>query len=680
MTWQERAKKVLYGGDYNPEQWSQDIWEQDIELFRKANINVVTINVFNWAILQPDKDTYDFSLLDKIMNLADENDLKVCLATATAAHPAWLAREYPDVLRTDYYGRKSKFGQRHNSCPNSESYKKYSTLLVEKLVERYNKYDNIVAWHISNEYGGECYCENCEKAFRIWLKTKYLTIENLNKVWGTNFWGHYFHNWDDIVLPNSLSEEFEKNGKRKTCFQPITLDYKKFNSESLLNCFKLEYSIIKNYNKNIPITTNLMGSYKILDYFKWAKEMDIVSWDNYPDYDATHYDISFNHDLMRGIKNGNPFILMEQTPSVSNWHSYCTLKRPNVMKLWSYQAMAHGADAIMFFQMRRSITACEKFHGAVIDHCGHENTRVFREVQELGNELSILGTDILNTKIKTKVAILFDWENWWATDITAGPSELINYLDEVKKYYKAFMELHYNVDLIGVETDLSNYAIVVAPMLYMIKNDFDEKIRCFVSSGGTFLTTYFSGYVDENDKITVGGYPGKLRDILGIWVEEIDALPPNKQNSFSYNGKCYPAYIACDLFHLESAEKLAVYNEDFYSNMPAISKNKFGLGLAYYVATSSNDDFYKDLLSNICFETEVFPISCCNKNIELSLRENDNNKFLFILNHSENEEKFTLDYSGTCMISKKEYLKADTICLKSKEVIILKLKCDLKKQ
>jgi beta-galactosidase len=267
--------------------------------------------------------------------------------------------------------------------------------LAEKLAKRYKDYDNIVAWHISNEYGGECYCENCEKAFRVWLKDKYKTIEEVNRAWNTSFWGHTFYDWEEIVLPNLLSEHFEYE---RTTFQGISLDYRRFNSDSILDCYRLEYEAVKKHTPKLPVTTNLMEFYKPLDYQKWAKYMDFVSWDSYPSTQDSPAKMALNHELMRGLKEGKPFILMEQTPSVTNWQPYNALKRPGVMRLWSYQAVAHGADSVMFFQMRRSIGACEKYHGAIIDHVGNENTRVFKEAAALGAELDRIGEKTLGTE------------------------------------------------------------------------------------------------------------------------------------------------------------------------------------------------------------------------------------------------------------------------------------------
>lgn len=443
-----RINKVLYGGDYNPEQWPEEIWEEDMRLFKLAGIDEVTLNVFSWAALQPSEDTYNFEKLDKIMDLVEANGLKVFLATSTAAHPAWMAKRHPDILRTEFSGMKRKFGSRHNSCQNSPTYQKYSVLLAKKLAERYGERECVIGWHICNEYGGECYCENCEKQFRVWLKEKYGTIEEVNKAWDTSFWGHTFYDWDEIVLPNMLSEHFEPD---RTTFQGISLDYRRFNSEGMLKCYQAEAAAIRSVVPDAKITTNLMGFYKPLDYQMWAKSMDFNSWDNYPANEDPYSRIAMNHDLMRGIKGRQPFVLMEQTPSVTNWLAYNALKRPGVMRLWSYQAMAHGADAVLFFQMRRSIGACEKYHGAVIDHVGTENTRAFREISQLGKELQQLGDKTLGARSRAKAAILVDWDNWWAIEYSAGPSRDLKYLDEVFLYYRALEEQNYAVDIIGVE-------------------------------------------------------------------------------------------------------------------------------------------------------------------------------------------------------------------------------------
>lgn len=669
MTYSSKVKKILYGGDYNPEQWPEEIWAEDMRLLKEAHIDIVTLNVFNWAALQPDESTYDFSRLDRVMELVRENGLKVCLATSTGAHPAWMARKYPDVLRTEFSGMKRKFGGRHNSCPNSPTYQKYSVMLADKLAERYKGWDNIIAWHISNEYGGECYCENCEKAFRVWLRKKYKTLDALIKAWDTAFWGHTFYEWDEIVAPNILSEHFDSD---RTQFQGISLDYRRFNSESIQSCFEAEYAAVKKHTPDIPVTTNLMGFYKGLDYQRWAKSMDFISWDSYPANSDEPARIAMNHDLMRGIKNQDPFVLMEQTPSATNWQDYNALKRPGVMRLLSYQAVAHGADAVMFFQMRRSAGACEKLHGAVIDHEGSSRTRVFQEVAALGRELDELGGSLLGGRTPSRAAILFDWDNWWAIEYSAGPSRELKYLDEVLNYYRAFYELNIPVDIIGTGDSLAGYGLVAAPVLYMVKPGYDEKIRTFVREGGSFITTFFSGIAEEHDLVVTGGYPGVLRDICGVWVEERDALGPGQENHFTYKDVKYPARMICDLMHQEGAECLASYEEDFYEGMPALTRNRYGNGHVYYAATRSAPEFYHEFIKDVTEEAGIKGIMETPGGVEAAVRNTEDGEYRFLLNHLKTGQAAEVDADYEEVLTKTRYRKGERMELPGKGVLILK--------
>lgn len=667
-----KLDKIPYGGDYNPEQWPEEIWEEDMEAFRKAGIDIVTLNVFSWATLQRDEETYDFSKLDRIMEMVGKNRLKVCMATSTAAHPAWMAKRYPDILRVDHEGRKRKFGGRHNSCPNSPTYRRYAPLLAGKLAKRYGTLGNIIAWHVSNEFGGDCYCENCERAFRVWLRRKYSTLDALNRAWNTIFWGHTFYDWEEIVLPDLRTEHF---GEGRTMFQGISLDYMRFMSDSMLECYLAERQAIREALPEACVTTNLMGFYKPLDYFKWAGEMDFVSWDNYPANEDPYTKTAMAHDLMRGLRGGEPFALMEQTPSVTNWLDYNALKRPGVMRLWSYQAVAHGADTVMFFQMRRSIGACEKYHGAVIDHAGTTDTRVFREVAELGKELAFLGDRLLGAKTKAQVAVMMDWDNWWAMEFSAGPSRELRYLDELGRYYSALRKMNLDVDIISPEMELSSYRLVIAPVLYMVRGDTDVRIREYVRQGGCFLTTFFSGIVQENDLVVPGGYPGRLRDILGIWVEEEDALPPGMENGFFYRGKRYPAFLLCDLLHTEGARQLddSGYTSDFYRGMPVITENSFGRGRAYYVATASSEEFYRAFLEEICTQLSVEAAFPAPEGVELTTREKNGREWVFVLNHDGEAKELKIPFEAVNILDGQR--AGGTVELPGKGVMILQ-KCE----
>ena len=668
---------ILYGGDYNPDQWSKETLIEDMKFFKLANINTVTLPVFSWALLQPDEDTYNFEWLDDILKTLKENNIYVCMATSTAVQPNWMSRKYPEILPVDFEGRKRKFGGRVKFCPNSEKYRKFSVNLATKLAERYKDYPNIIAWHIGNEYDNYCYCEHCENKFKEWAKKKYKTIEAVNKAWNMNFWGHTLYSFDEIVAPSALSEMWYGYDKQCTNFQGIAIDYNRFMSDSILECYLGEYNAIKAITPNIEITTNLMGTFKPLDYFKWAKHMDIVSWDNYPSLDADPSDTSLRHDLMRSLKNGKPFMLMEQTPNQQNWQPYNSVKRPGVMRLWSYQAVAHGADTVMFFQMRQSIGACEKYHGAVISHAGHENTRTFRECAELGEELKALGDIIIDSRCDAKVAIMFDWDNWWAVEFSSGPSIQLRYVEQIEKYYKAFHNLNVTVDFVEPTGDLSKYSVVLAPVLYMLKDGAANNIKNFVSNGGTFITTYFSGYVNENDLVSLGGYPAELRDMLGLWVEEIDALPPDMNNSMNLVYKLnpmkdnYTCNMVCDIINLEGAEALAVYGSDFYKDKPVFTYNKYGDGLAYYIASNPEQAFLNDFALRLAKENNLLLGIENKEGVEITQRFKDNYTLTFVLNHNNEEVTLKLDDKDYINVLNNDSVK-ENLKLKPKDVAILK--------
>lgn len=671
---------IFYGGDYNPDQWDEKTWEEDMKLFKKAGINIVTLPVFSWAKLQLSEEEYSFDWLDNILDMLYDNGIYVCLATSTAAQPAWMSKKYPEVLPVDIEGRKRKHGARANFCPNSRVYRNFSAKLAEKLAKMYKDHPALVVWHIGNEYGNYCYCDNCEEEFRNWLKARYGTIEEINRRWNLSFWGHTVYEWDEIVSPSYLNEmvkdTWSGNNRDLIMFQGISLDYNRFMSDSILECYLGEYKAIKEITTEIPVTTNLMGIFKPLDYFKWARHMDIVSWDSYPSPHDLISTTAMRHDLMRGLKGGEPFMLMEQTPSQQNWQPVNIIKRPGVMRLWSYQALAHGADTVMFFQLRRSIGACEKFHSAVIEHAGHENTRVFKECAELGEELKSLGGKLLNSRLDSKLAIIFDWENWWAIEFSSGPSVHLKYIPEVEKYYKVLHDMNIQLDMIRPDGDLSGYDIVIAPVMYMVKPGVASNIESFVKKGGTFVTTSFSGIVNENDLVTLGGYPGELRKLLGIWVEEIDALFPEDENIMVIKeqigdlSKEYSCGLLCDLLHLEGARVLAVYGKDFYAGMPVLTENCFGEGKAYYVGTSPEESFIKDFMAYLCEVRGINAPLDAPYGVEVTKRVKGHKEFIFILNHNDYSVDVKLK-EGNCYDHIKMQEMSGKITLGAKDTAII---------
>lgn len=669
---------ILYGGDYNPDQWDENIWKEDIGLMKIFRVNTVTLPVFSWASLQSSEDVFNFGWLDKVLDLLHKNNIFVIMATPTAAVPAWMSKKYPEMLFTDVKGRRHRHGGRANFCPNNLDYRRLSGLITEKMALRYKNYPGIILWHINNEYGTYCYCDICANAFRIWLKKRYKNLEELNRCWYTNFWGHTYYSWEEIEPPSHLTELLANRlGNRDgTNFQSIAIDYNRFMSESLLDCYRNEADIIKRYFPEVPVTTNFMGTFKLLDYFKWGKYLDVISWNNYPTNKDQTSNIAMRHDLMRGLKGGKSFVLMEQTPNQQNWQPYNALKRPGMMRLLSYQTISHGGDAILFFQWRQPRGACEKFHAAMIPHAGHENTRISRELIKLGEELIKLGDKIIDSHIISRAAIIFDWPNWWAMEYSSGPSIDLEYADQIAKYYKAFYDLNIAVDMISPYDDLLKYDVVVAPVFYMVEEGTVKNIEKFIYSGGTFITTFFSGVVDENDLVILGGYPGAFRKILGLWVEETDALYPDASNKiimkdkFAELKKEYDCRLICDVMHTEGAKTIAVFGKDYYKGYPAVTENIYGKGKAVYIATEPEDAFVKGLVSHYCNEKRIYPILKPREGLEVTQRVKNDKAFTFLINYNSKKVNVKLP-EGKFKSLLDGKIVSDKLIVPSKEVYIL---------
>lgn len=630
----KKADRIYYGGDYNPDQWDDAVIDEDMRLFQKAGINLLTLPVFSWARLEPDEGVYCFDWLDRIIDKIWEHGIYVCLATPTTAQPAWLSTRYPEVLPVDIAGRRRTHGMRVFFCVNSLKYRERAAAIAAEMAIRYAHHPALAMWHVSNEYGTYCYCPNCQAKFRVWLKRRYGTVEELNNRWHTTFWGRIVSDFEEVTLPTELNDDYRFN-------PAIQLDYMRFVTDSTAACFVNEYQVLKSYNPDIPIQTNMSGYIKKLDQFTLTKNLDIVGWDNYPWPDDPPYFVAMKHDIMRGLKGGQSFILTEQSPNQQNWQPYNLLKRPGEVRRLSYQAMAHGADTCLFFQMRQSIGGQEKFHGAIISHNGREDTRVFRESMELGKEFAAIGDAFLEGRTPAKVGMLFDWNNWWALELASGPSRDMDYLKTFSLYYKTMYSQNIAVDVLRFGADLTGYEIIVAPMLYMTKEGVAEQLTEFVEKGGTVVTTVMSGLADENDRCVFGAYPGKLKEMLGIWVEETDALRPYEKNvmkltdSLVLPEKEYECGFLCDIIHAEDAQVLAAYGEDFYAGGPCVTVNEYGQGKAYYIGTQPEQDFLEELMKVIVKDSGIKPLYPAEAGMELTRRVSEKGDVVFAINHNK---------------------------------------------
>lgn len=636
----ESFPHFIHGGDYNPEQWidTKEIWDEDMRLMKLANCNEMTVGIFSWAKLEPREGEFDFSFLDEIIDKIGKNGGKVILATPSGARPHWLADKYPEVLRVNSRGEREHFRARHNHCFTSPVYREKVKKINRLLAERYGKSPTVIAWHISNEYGGECRCELCQNAFREFLKEKFHgDINELNRAYWTSFWSHTYDSFDQIEPPGELTE----NGTHG-----LNLDWKRFVTHQTMDFIKNEVEPIKELCPDKPVTTNMMFEFYDLDYHKLSSVIDFASWDSYPEWhngdDALiAQKTAFWHDLYRSLKD-KPFLLMESTPSLVNWKPYNKPKRPGLDVLSSIQAIAHGSDSVQYFQWRKSRGSSEKLHGAVVGHDGTENTRVFRSVKKTG-EILKAADEIAGTVTKSQAAVIFDWENMWALDDCQGYSNVDKkYFETCYAYHRLFWERGVDCDIISPKADLTKYKIVVAPMLYMTDSKTIENLKNYVSGGGNLYATYMLGTVDGNDLCHLGGIPADdLKEVFGIVSEEIDTLYPDERQHASIKGTVHELCDYCETVHLNGASALAVYTDGYYRNTPAVTENIFGKGRAIYQACRDTGSLKSWVISYLIEKSGVS--SCVDVSgtlphgVTAHSRTDGENTYVFVENYSDKE-------------------------------------------
>ena len=595
---------LRYGADYNPDQWLHrpDILAQDIELMKKANVNVVSLGIFAWATLEPEEGKYDLDWMAKIIDDLYEAGVSVDLATPSGARPAWMAHKYPEVLRVAANRHRNLFGERHNHCYTSPVYREKVKQMNQKLAERFGRHPGVIMWHISNEYGGDCHCDLCQQAFRDWLKEKYGTIDKLNRAWNTKFWSHDYPDFDYVESPSPHGEN---------SVHGLKLDWKRFVSHQTIDFMKWERDCIREIVPESKVCTNMMYFYDGIDYFDMAKEIDLATWDAYPTWhkptetmEQTAMDTGFMHDLIYSVK-GQPFWLMENCPGPTNWQPISKGKKPGVNILAGMQTVAHGGDGVLFFQWRQAQGSSEKFHAAMVSHDCREDNRIYLECAELGSMLKELSENIAGQKRERQAAIVYDWSNKWALEDAQGPrNKGLSFKHELLRHYTGLRKNGIDVQMINEDSDISGYKLIVAPMLYMLRGDFARKLREFVSSGGTLVTTYWSGVVNETDLCYLGDTPYNLTDVLGVRRMEIDAMYDGETRRCVSEVDKLPetahGSILCEVAALEGATPLMVYDEDYFAGAPAVTVNSFGEGKAYYIATRFEEEFYKPLYEMIC--------------------------------------------------------------------------------
>jgi len=647
-------KRFLHGGDYNPDQWLDypEILQKDLELMDKANTNTFSLGIFAWSTLEPEEGVFHFDWLDRVMDNIAQKGGNVILATPSGARPAWLSQKYPEVLRTNGHREKMLHGGRHNHCFSSPIYREKVAIINRKLAERYHDHPALLMWHISNEYSGECHCDLCQENFRLWVKNKYQTLEAVNQAWWGPFWSHTVTDWAQIESPSPIGE-MQVHG--------LNLDWRRFVTDQTIDFYEHEIKDIRSLSPNVPITTNFMADtydlipFQSLDYGKFAKHVDIISWDCYP---AWHNDwettadlaskVGFINDLYRSLKQ-QPFLIMESTPSGVNWHDVNKTKRPGMHLLSSMQFLAHGSDSNLYFQWRKSRGSSEKFHGAVVDHDNDEHNRVFQDVAEVGKALDKV-KEIKGANIDAKVAIIYDWDNNWALNDAQGFGlKSKRYPQTLQAHYRYFWDHDISVDVITPDQDLSKYQLVIAPMLYLMTKQTMEKLKEYTKKGGTLVSTYLTGYVNETDLAYLNGWPQELKDLFGIAVKETDTLYPKQKNKLSFAGKNFEVHDYCSIVENLDAEVLATYQEDFYAQSPSVTKHAFGTGTAYYIGARTTGDFLGAFYDSIIDSLDLANPWVVKSDPSISVQQRGENHY-FVMNFSEERHEIMVASEGVDLL------------------------------
>ena len=648
---------IWYGGDYNPEQWPREVWDEDMRLMTRAGISLATVGVFSWARLEPRPGEYDFGWLDELLDLLHTTGVRVDLATATASPPPWLAVLSPETLPVTEDGVRLSVGSRQQYCPSSPVYRDRARELVRRLVDRYAEHPAIELWHVNNEYGchvSHCYCDVSADAFRTWLRAKYGTVDELNRVWGTAFWSQRYDSFDEVSPPRAAP----------TFRNPTQLlDFDRFSNDELLACYRSEVDIIRARSTK-PITTNFMGFFKAVDYWAWAREVDIVSDDTYPDPadpDSPAY-AAMVRDLMRSLGGGAPWILMEQAPSAVNWRRRNAAKAPGQMRAWSYQSVARGADGILFFQWRQSAAGSEKFHSGLVPHAGTD-TRLWREVEQLGRELTALSARtgheaVAGTRVPSTVAITLDWDSWWAIEQPASPTD-VSYVRTLFAWHRALTSLGITVDFVRADADLSGYRLVVAPAHFTASDAQVSNLAAFAETG-TLVVGFGTAITDENLHVRLGGYLGEpLRRALGVWIEEFaPPAAPDLQNTgagtppaLALTGEVFGGDAAgqvwAEFVRVEDAETVATFTAGSLNGWPAVTRRGTNTGSAWYVATLPDPDALRRLAERIARDAGVdLPSSVANGGEVETVRRGG---YLFVINHGEEAAELLVD--GTDLLT-----------------------------
>jgi beta-galactosidase len=619
---------IAYGGDYNPEQWPEEVWAEDMRLMGEAGVTMVSVNIFSWALLEPKEGVFDFSRLDRILDMLYAHGIAADLATPTAAPPAWFFTAHPEALPVDGDGRALSYGSRQTFCPSSPAYREAALRITRALAERYADHPAVVMWHIHNEYGchnAECFCDTSAAAFRSWLRARYGDdLAALNHAWGTTFWSQWYYDWDEILPPRATGAVPNPTHR---------LDWRRFCSDELLSLYTAERDVLRAAAPATPATTNFMVMYNFdaLDYWRWAPELDIVSNDHYlrSTDPESEIDIALSGDLVRSLAGG-PWLLMEHSTGAVNWQPVNRAKTPGELRRNALAHVARGADGIAYFQWRAAKAGAEQWHSAMLPHAGTDS-RIWQDVVRLGADLRALA-EVRGSTGTARTAVVWDWNARWALELPSQPSAEVRYLDLVRAWYEPLWRAGVAVDFVRPDADLSAYRLVLAPGLYLVDDAGAANLTAFAERGGTLVVGFHSGAVDENCHVRLGGYPGAFREALGVRTDELFPLLPGEPVGLSGGGR---ASLWSERVRLDGAEAVTTYTDGPLAGVPAVTRHTYGAGRTWYLATLPDAGTLAALLERVRTEAGVRPVvNGLTDGVEAVRRRGTDADYVFLLDHT----------------------------------------------
>jgi beta-galactosidase len=642
---------MYFGVDYYPEHWvypysgtaenPEVVWELDAALMTRAGINVVRIGEFSWGICEPEEGKYDFLWLRRVMDIMAHHDIKVILGTPTAAPPIWLAKKYPEILPLDEHGHVRHEGTRRAICLNSDIFWDYSKRIVTHMAEALGDHPQLIAWQIDNGIGANdtefSFNEDTRKEWHLWLEAKYETIERLNELLGLRFWGQTVTAWNQVPMPMHSPAPHNP---------ALLLDWNRFSSDTMVQFVKMQAELLRELSPNHPVTVTMRAFLRKFDHFDMADVVDFVSVESNVVTKAKTSELACDIDLLRSLKKTGiktpdgdcGFWAMEQKVGQVNWQDVNALVRPGLIRLFTYQLVSRGASGLLYFRWRQPRIGCEKFYGAVLSHHLEGNSRIFKEISQIGEELKLLSSALKDTKVIPEVCILYSHENDWTLQQPNQPTKFFNLREHIQLIYNALHDRNIPVDFAKPTEDLSRYKVVIAPSLHLLAAGEADRLKLYVQNGGTLVGTFNTGLVNEYNIAPATGYPNDLTDLFGLEILEFDPLPPGEENHLTFKGAfptshMHPARLWCDIIEPKGCQILATYVKDFYAGRPAITMNTFGLGKAIYVGTISHQHFYTDLVLWLRQMCALHPLLKVPENIEVSMREKDGTRVYFLLNH-----------------------------------------------